>query len=277
MERTEGWLKGDGNTPLYYQAWEPQEGKRGSIFIFHGYGEHGGRYKNVVEKLVPAGFDVYVHDHRGHGKSQGLRTHVDSFTQYIEDGYSFYQEIVAPQAEEKPVFLLGHSMGSIIALNYLQKYGEMLRGAVLSGIGAYSPSSKSILASVARILSIIAPRGRVKFPLSAKFISTDPAVVKAYDEDPLVEKDLTFRLGHHLTLFLQKGLAGAGKITLPVLVQVGTEDQSFSQPQLLLDGLGSEDKTLISYPGLRHEVYNEVVQEREKVLNHLLSWLEERM
>lgn len=277
MEHQEGKLVGLGGLELQWQAWLPEK-PRASVLLVHGFGEHCARYTNVFQKLIPAGFGFWGMDHRGHGRSQGLLGHVDSFSDYVEDLHQFYQEVVDPAAGALPRFILGHSMGSIIAMNYVTMYGVGLSGCVLSGIGAASPlSEKKALSTITNLLSGIVPRGRIKFPLPPEFISRDPEVVAAYKADPLVHDRLSFRLASEMTKALGSGVRGIQGLDIPILIQCGGEDESFIRRQELYDGLKSRDKTLKIYPGLKHEGYNELVADRAVVLNDLYTWMQEHI
>lgn len=277
MEQRQGTIFSVGGLELYWQAWLPATSKA-AVLLAHGFGEHGGRYLNVVEQLVPAGFEVWAIDHQGHGRSQGLLGYVRSFSDYAEDLHSFYRDVVEPETQSLPHFVLGHSMGSIIAMEYVSKYGAGLSGCVLSGTGAASPlSEKKILAAVTALLSTLLPRVRIKFPLPPEFISRDPEVVAAYKADPLVHDRLSFRLAREMALALKAGVLGIQSQDIPILIQCGSEDESFIRRRELFAGLKSADKTLKMYPGLKHEVYNELEEDRKVVLTDLLDWLQSRI
>lgn len=276
MEEKQGKIAGIGGLELSWQAWLPTE-PQAVVLLVHGFGEHCRRYNNVVEHLVPAGFGVWGIDHRGHGKSQGRLGHVDSFSDYVEDLHKFYQEVVAPAAGNLPRFVLGHSMGSIIAMNYVSMYSVGLAGCVLSGTGAASPLSENKVVSAATaLLSTVAPKVRIKFPLPPEFISRDPQVVAAYKADPLVHDKMSFRLGRGMSTALAAGVVAIQGLDIPILIQCGSEDESFIRQQELYDGLRSRDKTLKIYQGLKHEVYNELEADRKGVLADLLTWLRHR-
>ncbi len=276
MRRVQGNFQGRGETNLFFRAWIPANGLRGVVQILHGFGEHGDRYENLVNRLIPDGFAVFAHDHRGHGKSGGVRGHINSFQDYIDDTRKFYAGVVLPRSQKKPIFLLGHSMGSIIALNYLQTEQDHYQGAVLSGTGC-EPRSSGAMTLAVKGLSSALPRGKFKFPLPPSFISRDPEVVEKYEKDPLVEKKLSFRLAGELFNWFSRGTENARDLQLPVLIQCGTEDQAFQGEQVLFERVGSKDKKILLYPGLYHEVYNELEEDRERVLDDLANWLLERV
>jgi alpha-beta hydrolase superfamily lysophospholipase len=273
LEQRQGTVTVSGGLELFWQAWLPQQ-VRAAILLVHGFGEHSGRYDNLVRILLPAGFGIWSIDHRGHGCSPGLRGHVNVFSDYVEDLRTYFTKIVAPETGDLPFFVLGHSMGSIIAMNYVTKYGDGLAGCVLSGTGSASPVGGKALAALTAFFSRIIPRGRVKFPLPPEFISRDPEVVRAYKEDPLVHNKISFRLAAEMTRALGRGVKGIQGVNLPFLIQCGSEDESFIGQQQLFDGLQTEDKTLKIYPGLKHEVFNELEADRKQVLADLLQWLE---
>ena len=264
---------GLGRLELYWQAWLPQGQPRAAVLLAHGYGEHGGRYNNVVQTLVPEGIGIWALDHRGHGRSQGPLGHVDSFSDYVHDLHHFYTDIVLPQTAGLPLFVLGHSMGSIIAMNYISRHGESARGVVLSGTGSDLPPQKKGLSLLVKLLDKIAPKATIKFPLPPDFISRDPEVVAAYKQDPLVHNRISFRLIADMGRSLATGVRSLQKTDVPVLIQYGSLDESFIGQQQLFDGLKGPDKTLKKYQGLRHEVYNELETDRNKVLADLLQWI----
>src|SRR6187200_1472381 len=117
--KTAQWrLTGHGGIELFAQCWLPDGPVRDVIAIAHGYAEHGGRYGNLVERLVPLGFAIYALDHRGHGRSEGPRGHVGRFAEFIADLHAFRVRVEEEQ-RGKPLFMLGHSMGGLITAHYL--------------------------------------------------------------------------------------------------------------------------------------------------------------
>ncbi len=275
MKHKEGNFQGLKNTSIYYQNWASDESKA-VVIIVHGFGEHSGRYGNVVDLLVPAGYSVWALDHRGHGKSEGKRNHVGRFTDYMED-LRLFEEIVRAENADLPTHIIGHSMGSIIVNNYMAKYADQtkFRSMVLSGTGAApGPEISGGTILLSKIFSFILPKISIPSNLDPNFISHDQAVIDAYINDPLVLYDkITPRLGAELFKYLLMMKDAATMVDIPVLMQIGSEDASFHQDSWkpLFDSFKSTNKIFNIYDGYRHEVYNEV---EKKPLTDLKEWLD---
>ena len=154
------------------------------LLICHGLGEHSGRYRTVVDTLLPDGWAVYGLDLRGHGRSAGRRAHLDGYPDWLADLDAF-RRLVASRHPDLPVFLLGHSMGGQIALAYALEQQDELAGLVLSAPALASTAVPRAAVPALRRLARIAPRLRPAGIDPAK-ISKDPAVVADYRADPLV-------------------------------------------------------------------------------------------
>jgi acylglycerol lipase len=277
MQHIEGSFKGVRNANIFYQAWLPEENVRAVLLLVHGLGEHSGRYRNVVNHFVPLGYAVYALDHIGHGKSDGRREYVERFDDYT-DTLSSYLEMVKTWQRDKPIFLLGHSMGGTIAAYYLLDHQAEFRGAIISAPAVKvgdSVSQATII--VGRALSRIAPTMGL-IALDVNGISRDPGVVKAYVNDPLVFHGKTpARLAAEFLSAMQRITAEASEISLPFIIVQGANDTLVdpSGAQMLFDKASSEDKTLKIYEELYHEVFNE--PERERVLMDVENWLESQL
>ena len=275
MKTQSGNFKVHDGTSIYWKGWTPDNAPKAVVHVIHGYAEHIDRYGNVVGELLPAGYAVFVTDHRGHGKSEGKRGHVMSFQEFIDDEKQFQREVIRTKFPKLPCFVLGHSMGSLIAMNLVEQSAEGIRGLVLSGTGSRPGTNiPKILLAATRILSRLLPSIHVKSPLPPDFISRDPEVVKAYVEDPLVYNVITPRLAYEMNRYVVIGAENSGEIQIPVLIQLGSRDTAFSGQKELFEMVGAKDKTFKLYEGLKHEVYNELAQDRIKVLQDLRLWLD---
>lgn len=275
MKTQSGTIMAQDGTSIYWKGWVPDHSPKAVVHVIHGYAEHIDRYGNVISELLPAGYAVFGNDHRGHGKSEGKRGHVRSFQEFIDDEKQFRREVIQARFPKMPYFVLGHSMGSLIAMNYVEQNAVDVKGLVLSGTGSEPGTDipKALLA-VTKILSKILPSVHVKSPLPPEFISRDMDVVKAYVDDPLVYNVITPRLAYEMNRYVVIGAQNAFKIQIPVLIQLGSRDTAFSGQKELFEMIGAKDKTFKLYEGLKHEVYNELAADRMKVLADLRFWLD---
>ena len=275
MKTQSGNFTAQDGTSIYWKGWVPDKAPKAVVHVIHGYAEHIDRYGNVVGELLPAGYAVFGTDHRGHGKSEGKRGHVKSFQEFIDDEKQFWHNIIQTKFPGIPYFVLGHSMGSLIAMNYVEQDADGVKGLVLSGTGSLPGTDiPKILLTITKILSKILPAVHVKSPLPPEFISRDMDVVKAYIDDPLVYNVITPRLAYEMNRYVVIGAQNSGKIKIPVLIQLGSKDTAFSGQRQLFEMIGAKDKTFKLYEGLKHEVYNELAADRAKVLADLKNWLD---
>lgn len=185
MKHIDGNFKGVRNVNIYYQGWLPEEHEKAVLLVVHGLGEHSGRYLNVVNHFVPLGYAVYGLDHIGHGKSEGVPECVEQFADFTDTLTIFYGMVTEWQ-ENKPIFILGHSMGGLITSYYLLDHQADFNGAIISAPAIQvgdSVSQATIM--MGKVLSRLAPKMGL-LALDVNGISRDPKVVEAYINDPLV-------------------------------------------------------------------------------------------
>ena len=274
MKHQEGFFKGIRGANIYYQSWLPESEPRAALLIVHGLAEHSGRYGNVVNHFVPLGYAVYGIDHFGHGKSDGKRVYVKRFSDYTNT-LKVYFGMIREWQPDKPIFLVGHSMGGLIGTVYLLDHQAELAGAVLSGPAVKIPKHVTpTMLFVGKILSALIPRFGL-LPLDAVGVSRDPLVVKAYVSDPLVYRGkATARLAAEMIKAMQTISGQAARITLPIMIVQGSADRLVNPAgaRMLYDAVSSADKEIRIYDGLYHEVFNE--PEQDKVLRDIEIWLE---
>ncbi len=186
MEHVAGRLAGVEGVELYWQGWLPGGGARGVLLICPGMGEHSGRYKTVVDTLVPDGWAVYGMDHRGHGRSAGTRVHVRHYADFLADFDTFRCAVAARHPGLRP-FLLGHSMGGQIALAYALDHQADLAGLVLSAPALQAPPVSRATRAAVSLLARVAPTMR-RSVVDLSTISRDEAVVADYRADALVHQ-----------------------------------------------------------------------------------------
>lgn len=252
----------------------PIEHPRGVVLLAHGLFEHAGRYAHVAARLNAAGLAVVALDHWGHGRSDGTPGYVAAFSVFL-DGLDALLSHVRAEYPHRPLLLLGHSMGGLMAVHHLLRHPHIYAAAAVSGpaiLPAAPPSRFTIW--VSRILSRLLPRLGV-LALDANGVSRDPAVVAAYRADPLVhDGKIGARLAEAMFDAMGEAAEAAPRLTVPLLVQHGDADLLASPTggQYLHDHAGSADKKLILYPGLYHEIFNE--PEQAAVLDDLVAWFD---
>ena len=268
----EGDFVGVRGLRIHHRSWPPTGQARGIVVIAHGFAEHGGRYARVAERLVADGVAVRAADHRGHGRSEGKRTSVVRFDDYVDD----LTTVVTQAREAWPslkLILLGHSMGGLVALRFAVRDASLIDGLVVSAPAACPGDVSRLKLAVGKALSRVAPSTPVlRLPLNR--ISRDPAVVDAYNNDPLVFRTpINARLGAELIATMARVDAGLPALQVPLLVMQGTADGLVDPgcgPQVY-NRAGSPDKTLKMYDGLWHEIFNE--PESGVVLDDLSAWI----
>jgi acylglycerol lipase len=274
VKHQEGFFRGVREANIYFQSWLPEGEPRAALLLVHGLAEHSGRYGNVVNYLVPLGYAVYGMDHFGHGRSEGKRAHVERFDDYTNTLKS-YLDMIRGWQPDKPIFLVGHSMGGLISAVYLLDHQAELAGAVLSGPAVKVPGNiTSAKLLVNKMISALFPKFGL-LALDTDGVSRDPSVVHAYVSDPLVYRGkMTARLAAEMLKAMQTISGPATRITLPILIVQGSSDRLVDPAgaQMLYNGVSSVDKEIRIYDGFYHEVFNE--PEHDKVLGDVEMWLE---
>lgn len=267
-------LKLADGTDLHLTAWLPEGEPRGVMLLSHGLAEHAGRYHHVAAAFNARGYAVYAPDHRGHGRSGGLRAYFADFDQPVTDFQRVYDHARSAHPAHKP-FIYGHSLGSLIALSFCLRHSQALAGAIITGTPlAVESATSPLLAALAPVLSALIPTMPVA-PLGDDGISRDPAVVAAYRNDPLVyQGNVRARMANHILQASRRIKARAAELSLPLLILHGAADPicPAAGSAELYQRAGSADKTLKIYPELYHEIHNE--PEQTAVLDDVLAWLD---
>lgn len=258
---------------LHWRHWPPEGEAKAVILLAHGYAEHLGRYASVAAYFNALGFAVYALDHWGHGLSDGRPGFVPRFSVYL-DGVEALLRTVKAAHPETPLFLIGHSMGGLIAATHLRTHQSQYVAAVLSGpaILPAAPPSRMLI-WISRLLSRFMPRLGV-LKLDTEGVSRDPAVVAAYVDDRHVYSGkMSARLAAEMFDAMIAIRASAAQIKLPIALFHGEQDRLTAPEgsQFLFDHVQSVDKQIKFYPDLFHEIFNE--PERLTVLGDVSAWI----
>ena len=274
----EGFAFAADGLRLHWRSCAPSQ-PRALLVLVHGLGEHSGRYSHVLAFLTGHGFACHVFDLRGHGRSDGMGGHVDSFGDYLEDLRTVHDQAAREHAG-LPVFLVGHSMGGLVALRYAQARPDGLRGLVLSspllGIARGSRPSRPV-AALGRLLSRLLPTFRLTSTVNPARLSRDPAVGAAYAADPLVGRRVSARWFTASLQAMHEAHANAAKLAVPTLMMAAGDDflADTEATRRFAKNAPAAKVQLQVWDGLYHELLN--APEREAVLDRIRGWIEARV
>lgn len=284
--------------PLEVALFVPEQPPKAIVQFSHGMVEHKERYYPFMEYLCDHGFAAIIHDHRGHGASVRSREDLGYF--YTQDPQAVAEDLyqVTKFARDRlpglPVYLFAHSMGTLVARLYLQTHDDAVEKVVLSGPPTYNPLTP-LAVFMAKVGNAVSPHHRNKLFLALSFrgyvekgqpsnswISSDPAVLEANRKDPLC--GYVFTNNGYLNLFTmmkrayQKSLWQVKNPGLPIRMMAGGNDpviqsqEKFDHLASFLAQVGYKDVEAKIYPGLRHELLNEV--KKEQVWQDVLAFWE---
>ncbi|HEX2530667.1 MAG TPA: alpha/beta hydrolase [Burkholderiaceae bacterium] len=272
MAAREHSLRAADGTPLFVADWsaDAQQTARGGIVLMHGLGEHCGRYTHVVRFFNACGWSVRTYDHRGHGRSGGAPGDVPDGEAVFRDAELVIADF-ARQFDEPPL-LFGHSMGGLFAARFAAGALAPLRGLILSSPALALPlnSAQKLLL---KTLGAIAPGLAVPNGVPTRYLSHDPAVIKAYDEDPLVHPKISARLLNCMLEAIGFAQMHASALTIPTLLVIAGDDRivDVSGSQTFFRQLRPGIGTIHVYPDFYHEVFNEV--DARRVFGDVHAWL----
>lgn len=263
--------------PLHVRQWTVSPA-RGLVLLVHGLGEHIGRYAALATRLNEAGWDVAGYDHRGHGASGGARgdiAHPDS----LLDDLSVVIDALCHEAQ-RPLVLLGHSLGGLIAARFVAEGLATHRApwwrpidALALSSPAFDPGMNGAQRALLSMLAPLAPRLAVGNGLKPAWISRDPAVVRAYVDDPLVHDRVTPRLVRFIVQAGELVRASAPRWVVPTLLMWAGADRCVapSGSAAFAAAAPRQRLTHTCYAQMAHEIFNE--PERELPLAELTRWL----
>ncbi len=252
-------------TRLSTTTWTPTGDVVGKVVIVHGVGEHLGRYEHVGNALAAAGYEVRGVDFRGHGQSDGKRGHVKNWEQYVDDLRA------AIALDSGPHAIVAHSMGTMVSLDHMRDASPWgyVGSATTVGVAVEAPMWKL---KASKLLSKLIPSLPLSNEIPVEHICSDPAVVTAYQADPLVFSTITPRWFVEMQKAQQRIHAAAAHYTTPAYIPYGSDDRIISIPALIdFSGRYGADITLACQANMRHEVFNE--PDQAAVLSGVVDWL----
>ena len=272
-----GYFLNKDHLYIYHQEWLPANGTpKGVVVLVHGLGEHCGRYATLANRLCKElGVAVVALDHQGHGKSEGDRLFVVHFEDFVADVMQLTSIARKKFGANVPFYMLGHSLGGLIAIRCVEKHPDQFVAAVFSA-PALTVNASETERKLAPLISTYLPHLPMN-KVDPNILTHDPCLTDLYCNDPLVTLDgVTARLGAELLDAIDRALAFSYEVTLPYLLIRGSADRV-----TLREGIvefhkqsKSKDKTFTELKDLYHEIFNEVNSPAASIV---IDWLKARM
>lgn len=271
-EREFSWTTSD-NINIYAKEWKV-EFPKAVIALVHGLGEHCNRYKHVAQYFAQHNIAMVGYDRRGHGQSGGKRGHTPNYEALLKEVDSLLA-ITKEKYPIAPVFLYGHSMGGNIVLKYQITRKLDIAGVITTGAFIEFPDTPpKMLIMIGKLMRRIYPAFSQNNGLSPQDVSSDPEVVEAYINDPLVHNKITSATGIGLIEVANELASYDGTVQVPSLLMHGNQDK--------LTGFeGSKEfaarvKGPIYYKEWNkayHELHNENI--KKEVFDYTINWIRE--
>ncbi|HEY2976676.1 MAG TPA: alpha/beta hydrolase [Burkholderiaceae bacterium] len=264
--------------PLHVRQWAVKSPARGLVLLVHGLGEHIGRYAALAAWLNRANWDVAGYDHRGHGASGGARGAIAQPDSLLDD-LGVVIDALRHEAS-RPLVLLGHSLGGLIAARFVAEGLVAQRAtwwrpvdALVMSSPALDPGMNGVQRLLLSVLGRLAPQLAIGSGLKPAWISRDPAVVRAYVDDPLVHDRVTPQLVRFIVDAGERVRVSAQRWEVPTLLMWAGADRCVapSGSAAFAAAAPRERLTHTCYPQMAHEIFNE--PERELPMAELARWL----
>ncbi|XP_055350532.1 monoglyceride lipase-like [Paramacrobiotus metropolitanus] len=264
---------------LFCSYWYPNKEQlpRAMVFISHGFGEYLVTYDRLVKRLLDANFLAFGHDHVGFGRSGGKRAQIDNVSQYVKD-VECHAASVKAKLKDIPIFIVGHSMGGVIAVGTAIQNPNLFDGVILlsPGLAVASKFNTPAMRFLGRTLARIAP-GAGLIQLEAEAITADTSIIEKYMKDPLIYKGRlkakwlnAFRLG------VDEIVKGIPDVKWPFLcIQAGNDPWIPAlEIEKLMNTAQSPDKTVVIVPDALHRVFDEPNGVGDEVCRKVVEWIE---
>jgi alpha-beta hydrolase superfamily lysophospholipase len=276
MSFQEGVFSGVDGIQLYYQFWPAQGAPKANIIIVHGFGENCNRWKNLLSTYPQLGYNIFVYDQRGHGRSPGQRGYINSFSEFRGDLLNFVQ-LVTAQSPDLPRFLYGMSMGGLITLYFGLHHPEVLSGAICTAPAVGKLGLPPALFALAKILDRIWPRFTMENPIAGNLLSRDKEWVQSVLADPLSSGKGTPRLVIEMGKAADWVHAHAAEWRIPLLLLHGSADgfASVDGSRQFAAEVNSPLVKYTEYEGGYHELHNDVI--KDQVMRDVQAWLADHL
>ncbi|MFA5165129.1 MAG: lysophospholipase [Candidatus Omnitrophota bacterium] len=274
----EGSFKNKDAQNIIYRAFIPGDPKA-VVVLAHGLGEHSLKYGYFGEMLYSSGIAAFLYDQRGHGRSQGRRVYAADFGDYVSDLRQMVG-IAKVEALCDKVFIVGLSMGGLLALEYAIKYGtgkDAIKGVAVSApaLKLKAPPS-GVEKGIVEFIALFMPRLTTPNRIPFEWLTHDKQLMKDTKEDKLSQRVISFGLYIEMTKAMRFVSGNIGKLEVPALFMQGTDDKVVDMDGVreIFEKIPVKDKELALYEGMYHELLRET--QRDKVMGRIAEWVLKR-
>jgi lysophospholipase len=273
VKQSDGTLPGVNGLRLAYRTWESANA-RAALVVVHGLGEHSGRYAEFGDRMAGSGISTYAMDLRGHGLSEGRRGHIATFDVFLQELDRFRREVEGLVDSRMPIFLLGHSLGGLIALRYQEEYNTRFDGAII--VSPWLATAMTVprwKANAAHALSKLLPALPIHANIDPALLSRDTDIGDAYRADPLVHDIVTPRFFSEVSNAMGLALQRSERIHNPLLFMAAGDDRLVDTERSIrfARSLTAPDVTVKVYAGHYHELLNEL--DRAAIHREVRDWI----
>ena len=274
IEHREGRFPGYDGVSLYYQCWRPiGRSPRAVLVNLHGLGDHSGLYPNLGGHFPQRGIALYAYDMRGNGRSPGQRAYLRGWHEYLEDLRIFLSRVREWEGD-RPLFLLGNSLGGLIVLDYSLSHPTGVTGVIAAAPPLGKLGVPPVLMLLGRIMSRVFPRFSLNVGMDLSGLARDPAVVEGVLSDPFFHRRGTARLSTEVTAAIARVRAAAGRLSVPLLILHGSDDRMVPPDgsRAFFAGVAYPDREFREYPGAYHGLFADI--NHAEVLADLARWID---
>lgn len=271
MREENGYFLSFDGTKLFYRAWE--QDAPNALIILHGMGEHSGRYRETVEALSELPLSFFLYDARGHGHSEGERMYLNRFEDLVEDAFSFRRFIESRLPRKRTFFLMGQSLGGLVATAVALKKQTDWRALILLSPFLGVTYAHLVLFGLAKFLNSIYPKMIWDNPIKPAFLTHDEEEVDRYKRDVLVQRRITSRMAYEMFKGCGQIRRSAKELSLPLLLAAGGDDHIVSVREMkrFFGRTLSNQKEIKIFPRCYHELLHE--RERAEVFQIIKDFL----
>ncbi|TPX48061.1 hypothetical protein SeMB42_g02516 [Synchytrium endobioticum] len=267
-------------TQLYVKEWQPSGTPVAHVYMFHGMGEHICRYDHVFTTFASAGIHTTGLDYMGHGRTQVANNSLKGHVQFETVFEQMDQFVFNAACDEIPVVLMGHSLGGLLVLAYARSRGPRIKN--LRGVISQAPALKIFVAPPVALLARmvggnVMSRFQTRNGLDVDGLSTDKAVIAAYQNDPLCHDLITLMTVRNFVTCGPELLADAKNFKYPIIMYHSPNDKltDIRGSEEFMANCGSPDKTFEKFPGnWAHELHND--PGKEQIIQDYTNWITKR-